>query len=606
MKRTVDHRWHPTLVGPPAQGPHQRLGYLLGVVALHRATAALTRPRESEDSDAQRSLERADAEQRLAATDLAGPPEDLAAALTDAVVWREESALARQQLTRLVQHYRRIYGLVIDPAAATVSIDPGFDALGNQQRLETAARQQQSRLARQAAAALITAAGLDAHAQAHAVRAVSDPRSGTVRGWLDAELAAAGVGTLDRQRVVFVLAYLSGATATLDLLTEAPVMVDARAELIGMLRREMEEARDPRRVVFFGPGEYVPGPWFEAAVLSMPEPERGFARQLRVAVSEGSRMPQLPWPRQAHRAELEELVWDYVVATRDVHQAAERLAVDPEAFTGRVLNQVHDLLLELRTTRRAIVEQIDRGEGLLGIERLRVREVLDRFGLGPVEMSGLLFVSERHKQARDLSEGSRAVTVLAQRARSVIDEALDTAGIVVLEMDPAGEVAGAISDIVGSSVRDHIYDLAAGREVYDDDTRGRISFTVAVDTLDHALSHAGIAPRQRQELRATLDELATCAEELSAPLLARRHAWHEHLADLTWSVDIDVPMLQTTDPLARALFLETAPPQQPAHGTQTAIDAVLPPAIPRTTTSQPPDPQANPPAAAERGAAPQL
>ncbi|MEU5762234.1 hypothetical protein [Nocardia sp. NPDC047648] len=606
MKHAIDGPGRPRPVGPPAVGPYQRLGCLLVVVALHRAATARAGQRDPDYSQAQRGRDRVDAERRIAATDLAAPPEDLAAALTDAVVWSEESAVARQQLARLVQHFRRAYGLVIDPVAATVAVDPGFDALDTQRRMETAARDRQSHSARRAATALIAASGLTSEEQARAVGAVSDPRRGTVRGWLDAALATAGVGRLDRQRVAFVLAYLSDTTAELDLLTEAPVLVDARAELTGMLRREMEEARDPHRGVFFGPGEYVTGPWFEAAVLSMPEPDREFARQLRVAVSEGSRMPQLTWPRQAHRAELEQLVWDYVAATRDVHQAAERLAVDPDAFTGRVLNQVQNLLHDVGATRDRILEQIDRGEGLLGIERLRVREVLDGFAIGPAHMPGLLFVSERHKQAQDLSERFSAVTVLAQRAASVIDEALNRAGVVVLEMDPAAEVAGAISDIVGSSVQDHIYDLASGRDVYDDDRRGRVSFTRAVDTLDQTLSGAGFAAQQRRELRATLDQLATAAHQLSAPLLARRHAWHERVAELTSSPGIDSALLQTADPLTRALFVETAPPQQTAPGTQTAIDAVLPPAIQRTTTVTPADGQPTTATAVERGAAPQL
>lgn len=606
MTRNLDQRWGPTPGGPPAQGPHQRLGFLLVVVALHRAAAVRAEQRAFENTESQRTRQRVDAERRLAAAEFGGPPEDLAAALTDAVVWREESGVARRQLARLVQHYHDTYGLVIDPEAATVAVDPDFDALGTQQRLETAARQRQTRFAHQAAAALIAATGLSPHDQARALRAVSDPRSSTAVGWLDSALGTAGLGKLDRQRVVFILAYLSGTTAELDLLTDAPVMVDARAELTGMLRREMEEARAPRRGSFLGPEEYVTGPFFEAAMLSMSQRDRRFARELHAAISDGSPMPQIPWQRQAHRAELEQLVWDYIVATRDVHQAAERLAVDPEAFTSRVLDQVHGILRTLATTRAAIVEQIDTGEGLLGVERVRVRQVLDQFATGPAEMPGLLFLSERHKQAEELSRYSGEVNVLAERAGSVIDQALDKAGITVLEMDPADEVAGAISDIVGSSVQDHIYDLADGRDAYDEDTRGRVSFTIAVNTLDTALADAGIPAQARRELRTTLDQLAAAAHALSAPLLARRHAWRDRVDELTSSGGADAPWWRTTDPLARALFLDTTPPPQPAPSTQTAIDAVLPPGIQRSATAAASDSQASAPAAVERTAAPQL
>ncbi|MGY2116596.1 hypothetical protein ACW9HR_22050 [Nocardia gipuzkoensis] len=601
MTDHIGERNRPTLSNPPAEGPHQRLGYLLVVVALHRAAVRLAQQRSSQDTESERTRQRASAERRLAAADLTGPPEVVATVLTDALVWSEESVLARRQLDRLVTHYHRTYGLIIDPAADTVAIDPDFDAIGNQQRLATAAREQRTRFAQQAAARLIAAAGLPAQDEARALEAVCEPRDGQARNGLDAALGAAGLGKLDRQRVVFVFAYLSGNTAEVDLLTEAPVMIDARAELTGMLRREMEEARDPDRGDFFGPGEDLTGPWFEAAVLSMSGPDRRFARQLRDAVTHGTQVPELPWPRQAHRAELEQLVWDYVGATRDVHQAAHSLAVDPEAFTDRVLDQAHNLLRELNTTRNSITEQTDRGEGLLGIERARVQQVLDQFPTGPAEMPGLLFVSEGHKHTRDLARYSNEADVLAERAGWAIKQALDNAAITVLEMDPDAEVAGAISDIVGFSVQDHLYDLTRGRDAYDEDSRGRISFATAVAKLDRALTEAGIPSPQRRELRSTLDQLARSAQELSTPLLARRQAWHERVTDLTWSAQADFPLQHTTDPFIRELFIRTTPPQPSAPATATAVDAVLPPGVQRTTTMDTPDSHAAAPAAVERG-----
>ncbi|MEU2042679.1 hypothetical protein [Nocardia niwae] len=604
MTENIDERKRPTLIGPPAAGRHQRLGYLLALVALHRARAVSARQRESQGTETHRDRLGDSVEHRLA-VDLAGSPETLTAALTEAVVSSEHSALARQQLARLVAHYRRTYGVLIDAEAATVAVDPDFDALGAQQHREAILRARQARMAKHAAVTLIAAAGLPARDEARAVRAVSDPRGGGGSLRLDTALTAAGIGASDRRRVVFVLAYLLGDTAELDLLTDAPVMVDARAELTGMLRREMEEARAPRRSDFLGPEEYVTGPWFEAAALSLSEPDRRFASQLRMAVTYGSRMPELAWPRQAHRAELERLMWNYAAATRDAHQAAERLALDPEAFTDRVLDQVHHLLRDLHATRTAIVEQIDHGEGLLGIERARVRQVLDQFATGPAEMPALLFVSERHKQARDMARYSRQVHDLADRAARVIDQALDQAGAAVVQRDPADEVAGAISDIVCSSVQDHIYDLAQGREAYDDDTRGRISFTAAAHTLDRALSDAGIDELQRSQLRCTLDELAGSAEALSAPFQQRRQAWHDRVTDLTSAAETE-PLPHTTAPLMRALFIETTPPQQTAPSTGTAIDAVLPPGVQRTTAANPADSQFSAPAAAERGASADL
>ncbi|MBF6341252.1 hypothetical protein IU450_36035 [Nocardia abscessus] len=525
--------------------------------------------------------------------------------MTDALLSSEHSALARQQLARLVAHYRRTYGLLIDAEAATVTVDPGFDALGAQQHREAILHARKARLAKHATATLIAAAGLPGENQARALRAVSDLRGGEASGRLDAALATAGVGEVDRRRVVFVRAYLLGDTVGVDLLTDAPVMVDARAELTGMLRREMEEARHARGSDFLGPGADVIGPWFEAATLSLSEPDRRFARQLQMAVTHGSRTPELPWPRQAHRAELEELVWSYTAATRDVHQAAERLAVDPDAFTDRVLDQVHRLLSELHTTRTAIVEQIDRGEGLLGIERLRVRQILDQFTTGAAEMPALLFVSERHKQIRDMTRYSDQVHDLANRAERAIQQVLDQAGIAVMPMDPAAEVAGAISDIVCTSVQKHIYDLAEGHEAYDEDRRGRISFTAAAHTLDRALSDAGIAPQQRTQLRCTLDDLNASAEALSAPLRQRRQAWHDRVTDLTGAAEPD-PLAHTTDPLMRALFIETTPPTQFSSDAGTAIDAVFPPGIQRSTALNPADSQTPAPAVAERGASAHL
>ncbi|MBF6302776.1 hypothetical protein IU459_35370 [Nocardia amamiensis] len=606
MNRNVDDRRRLTSIGPPAEAPHQRLGYLLVVAALHRAYSIIARARISEDTESQRTQQRVTTERRLAELDLASPPEHVATALTDAVVWSEESPLARRQLARLVAHYRRTCGLVTDLDADTLATDPDFDAEADHQRLDRAAREQQTRVAQQAAAALIAAAGLPAQDEARALRAVTDPREGKQRARLDSVLATAGMGKFDRQRVMFVLAYLSGSTAEVDLLTEAPVMVDARAELTGMLRREMQEARDPQRSDFFGPGEYLSGPWFEAGVLSLSEPDRRFARQLHDAVTHGGPMPDIPWPRQAHRAELQRLVWSYVVATRDVHRAAERLAVDPEAFTDRVLGQVNNLLDELNTTRIAIVEQIEHGEGLLGIERVRVRQVLDRFATGPAEMPGLLFVSERHKQARDLARYSHEADVLAQRAEWAIKQALDTAGITVLPMEPDNEVPGAISDIVGSSVQDHLYDLASGHDIYDDDTRGRISFTTAVQKLERALAEAGISQQQRRELHSTLDHLTVAAAELSTPLLTRRHAWQERIADLTCAAEPDMPSLHTDDPLIRRLFIETTPPQASTPGTAMAIDAVLPHGVERATARQLTAGDPSPPDAVERGASAHL
>ncbi|MCX4097705.1 hypothetical protein [Nocardia sp. alder85J] len=221
------------------KGPFQLLAYFLVALALHRAAKqvrlradARSRIADGDDGRLDRYAAdivaaRTEAEQRLQGLTFAMPREDIAAALTDAVAWCDDSVIARQALDRLIDHYEVDYGLIVGRTGLTLDVDPDYEVDYMQAAMSNSAI-----FFRQEAAALhitaaLTAAPVSEQTRAEVTGLVSDwvgPRAVDAnltpdaldagRTRLQHRLDDTGLSPSDKAQLLFDVDYLTGRAGT--------------------------------------------------------------------------------------------------------------------------------------------------------------------------------------------------------------------------------------------------------------------------------------------------------------------------------------------------------------------------------------------------------
>ncbi|MFE3105327.1 hypothetical protein [Nocardia tengchongensis] len=116
-------------------------------------------------------------------------PKDVAAALTDAATYRDESPLARAKLDEIITFIGDRHGLTIGANATTVEVDPDFEAESVQRRSESTAENMREQAAASAASTLMLSSGVSPDTQQDVAAVLA--------GWVDAGNTAAQQPDLD-------------------------------------------------------------------------------------------------------------------------------------------------------------------------------------------------------------------------------------------------------------------------------------------------------------------------------------------------------------------------------------------------------------------------
>ncbi|MGN2638500.1 hypothetical protein ACWEKT_20105 [Nocardia takedensis] len=457
-----------------AVGLWQRLAMLLAALAMNRAAKQI-RERHDElagiaDGDdaamaryAEKTTEqRRDAEARLQRLDLAGPREDVAAALVDALAWSDSSPIARKALDQLTEFYRSEMGLLIDPSGRTLTVDPDYPATHIQTALEESARYLRRQAAATAVTTLLDDSEVDDAGRTHArqlidtwaslgtdtpsTEAMQDRRAELADG-----LAATDLDGPDRSQVLFVIDYLTDnhdSPHSVDLLDTPPLFIAPASPQVSTAvpdaqpvnampapadSRYGDQQQGPHQQVDTNSAENTPveprtdpaAP--EQAPRQPPDPTDdrpgagdrsrtgganpaqpiadpgapGAAPPPEPAPPTSAPHPPVPTASQAvgvDRLQVTAQLRDYLAVVKQLHTAADRFADDP---AQSITADMHQLVEKARTHRHHLLAVAENGPGLAPIERTQIRATLHDIDTGRTDLPTLLWVEEDSKRAAD-------------------------------------------------------------------------------------------------------------------------------------------------------------------------------------------------------------
>ncbi|MEU6191725.1 hypothetical protein [Nocardia sp. NPDC047038] len=538
--RTDNHRWPVVAEGWRPAGERQQMACLLVWTALSPGDEQPATKLSLEDVvDAAHDLGEA----------AQGPDleYDIAATLGKLVAWRRHSAPARQAATVLVDRYKREHGLLIDLDARVIAMDSRFDAGVEQGWRHNALRWRRERAALSAARHILTRAQIPETTKTRALDILMIPRSRPEHALLRHQLRVAGMHDRDCVTVLFVLAYLCWQTTGLDLLTDAPVLVDPGADQRGRLREQLEYALDPARWdAFYDRNRVLTGALFEGELAVLSPADQQLARARRDAILNGATdLPPL-WPGTASRHALDSALRAYASTVKELQECAQHLSeqlaipasevVDFRRHVGRQLD-------DLRAHRAAVLQQLDHPGGLLTIERFHAQHLLEAIDLGETSLPELRFVAESDLQSCDMQRSFKDPTKVSEGAAPLMRGVLESAGIKIYDFDDdhyafrdnyllpndaeSRAVLAADEYITRLAEGDeHAHELAA------DYRRG-------LDHLDKALTQAGKDGRQRADFRAIVEGYVSSATFHGAHLEQRRTRWSERIAQTVRARDTD-------------------------------------------------------------------
>lgn len=395
----VAHRQPLIWIHAPAGGL-VRLGYLLAGIALENVYRShATRSPGPIDPHAREA-----AEQRLTSPDATATAFTACVALADALIWHDESAVARAALPPLIEHYRIEYGVLIDTQTPAIALDPEFDDDATQHTRQT--RRADERAARmwQASAQVLDVAG---EASAAALRAT---QSGLHDQQLTEALATAGVSETVRQAVLFIDAYLFDYTAGIDLEVPPLPLVDLAEEAKSVVQSGLDRLQKPSEETMSAPipEELRLDPGFRLAYSVLSPPDRARVDAALEAFSDDGAPPVL-WPHHLDRNRADKLLVRYRDRSQSVQSYAARLpaVVDDAEHHARITGYVS----ELAEMAGVLLDAARHGRGLIGIER----ELLIQTTAGAeisVRTPRLRFVGELFLFTQEMREHQEAATEL--------------------------------------------------------------------------------------------------------------------------------------------------------------------------------------------------
>ncbi|WP_109524868.1 MULTISPECIES: hypothetical protein [Nocardia] len=393
-------RWQPFTWTHAPVGGLVRLGYLLAGIALENAHhARATRTPGPIDSQA-----RAAAEQRLTSPNATATAFTVCAALTDALVWHTESAVARAALPPLVEHYRVEYGVLIDTETPSIALDPDFDDDAKQHTRQTWRADQRATRMWQAAAQLLDGAGETSAAALHATQ------SGVHDQQLTEALAAAGVSETVCEVLLYVDAYLFDYTAGIDLEVSPLPLVDLAEEAKSVVQSSLDRLQKPSEETVSAPipEELRLEPGFRLAYSVLSPPDRARVDAALEAFSDDGAPPAL-WPHHLDRNRADELLVRYRDRSQSVQSYAARLpaVVDDAEHHARITGYVS----ELAEIADVLLDAARHGRGLIGIERELLIQTMAGAEIS-VRTPRLRFVGELFLFAQEMREHQEAATEL--------------------------------------------------------------------------------------------------------------------------------------------------------------------------------------------------
>ncbi|MFE9328257.1 hypothetical protein ACIHDR_46055 [Nocardia sp. NPDC052278] len=483
-------------------GRAQRMAYVHIAVALHRGNtmsadrkwpgpAFSSTPRIAGIFTESIADARAAAEERMRQLNYEGPPEDMAAALAEAWVWKTGSAVATETLANLIEHYRDEYGLIIDAATGRVTVDPEIDPTWLDTNNRRFAALNRAVSAEKFARTTIEATSTPHTARSEVLAAFArwresfDPfadqrerqRSQDKRDQIASAMQRADLSAETRNKVLFVFAYFSGWRQEEFDLQSSPVLIDPGEEVKG----RVDALRAAAEIAWTSQQSEK-----QFAVLSTTD------RQLLSA------SPASPWPDHVNRDLLQQILNEHARTVRAAQIHATVLARDPDQAVGEGAERIID---QLEAQRRAILALVDHGQGLDGIERDMIRCLLDEAANGDAELPALVLVDERSKKAAD--EAARYGT--AQRAAIATDaqilRTLDAAGVGIRDVtNTAVEPIRWSIESTETSI-----DALAHRWIKDSDA-ARETCWREVAELDRRLFASGLSDDDRSHIRETLSQ----------------------------------------------------------------------------------------------------
>ncbi|MGW5383896.1 hypothetical protein [Nocardia sp. NPDC003963] len=552
--------------GPAPEGILQRLAYLLVALAMRRAAKQIREIKDAEarigDGDEQAlarhaervTAARAAAEQRLRTLRFDQPREDIAAALTDALAWHDSSDVARTALDQLAGYYDSNYGLKIDPAASTVTVDPDYPATEVQATVGRAASLQREQAALAATNHLLSTTALPLVDQRQASEALTtwaadpgDPDGAELepeavqrrREELETQLSGVGLTDADRAQALFLVDYLTGAApqSSLDLLdtaiylpTPAPsgpapqptAATEPQPSTAGPPNPADSAGNDARSAPGSPPtgqggqpdsgteppatGGDHPGPTPEPG--SAPNagsgsrkqrPPRTGARGRQDGAEPGvarGRAAAAPasGPEPVDREAVTGLLRTYLEDVRTAHRHADAIATGGTEVTDDMV-----LLIDgLRDQRRQLLAVAEHGHGLAPVERTQIRAVIHDIDAGKTEIPGLIWVDEATKRgidsARHRDRGADIASSMAARVTEVLDNAQ-----VFPSSDPV--TASRLPDTLHGPLREI---MASLREDSGPLQQRRTQFTTAARAFAEQLDTLPIQPSDNDAVRAFL------------------------------------------------------------------------------------------------------
>lgn len=514
----------------------QRIAFLLGTVATNQARDRLDRmaadaeqaraagPEAVAALEAERSNDQALAEPGMAQIPWHNQLGTVAP-LADALVWQQTSPTAAQARDALIGSFAAEWGVLIDPDALTVDIDPDFDAASRQQFDDAASVY----LRETAAIDIISAMPLPAARKAAvsaaltAWRADIDPANPTAyehnaaarREQLRADLDAAHLPATDRAAIDFTIDYLRVDTERTDLLA-SPVFVDPGQEARGRMHAILSA---------FAEGKMA-GPAVAQEISVLCTEDQQQLRDVGRAIQAGQ-APELDvFPGYLDRDAVYGELYEYARDAQELRGAADYL---PEALAKGVDNpelwglsdDVGELIPRMAATRDQLLAVVaPDAKGAASMELAHITATISDIDTGRIrgheQLPEVMWCDERSKREIDSLRTGRRPAQLAQATKTDLAQLIENSGkIENRAKDRIDQETSAVAHTISS--------VAAGSPRGIDTERK--DYMASRGRLGQALADAGVDQATKTRVRELLDTRAREAAQHGQAVTDRPHQW---------------------------------------------------------------------------------
>ena len=536
-EREITGTDEPVISGKPT-GHGQRITHLHAVAAVNQARRdrdELRRLREAAERGNEEAVGalkhlRDQAELVLSRNAAAffGQREHKAMALATGLLWREDDPRADELAREIVENYRGDWGVIVDPEALTVDIDPQFDPAGMQQFEEAAAVWARE----DAALGIVAAAPMTAAAKDAALAALTDwtrswgePDSTSAyittqaqrREQLSQDLAKAQLNDTDRARVEFTVDYLRADVSRTDLL-DTPVLVDPGEEVRG---------RVPKLLEHFAGKQIAPAEIAEQ-ISVMTDADQDAVRAVGRSIVAGETVDYRVWPDYVDRDHIAEELTLYAMDVEEQRAQADYIVEEDTSEESPARLGVDDELgqrLERMATRREQLHTIATAtgpNGLTTMERTQLTAVLTDLDAGRIrndkELPELLWVAERNKADLDQRRSMEPASEFSRAAEAAIRETISHSPAVDHRSREGANLDNAVT-----AISDSLFSVANGAPLGVDNARHE--FANKRTRLGEALAQAGIDRETKLTVREQVDSRARDAGKLGRGAAQRAQQW---------------------------------------------------------------------------------